>query len=233
MQPLDFSNQLFGQNQNGLWKKPINTVVVIDAGHGGLDARGRYTTAAIDGKFFDHKDKSLNFHGIKGNSIFYEGVFNRIMARKLAYNLAALGIQSVNCYDDVIDTPLSRRTALCNNLHRLYLNTIVVSLHANAGEGSGAEIFTSVGLTSSDKLAKSVELELLPSLSFYNRPNRGTKEANIAMVRDTAAPAILIEYDFFDTLGGAILLNTVSHQNSLSIGTARGIYKYLSALSFL
>ena len=205
-------------------------MVVIDAGHGGLDAKGRYTTPAINGKFFDHKDKSLNFHGIEGNPVFYEGVFNRIMARKLAYNLAALGIQSVNCYDDVIDTPLSRRTALCNNLHRLYLNTIVVSLHANAGRGNGAEIFTSVGMTSSDKLAKSVELELLAALSLHGRRNRGIKEANFAMVRDTAAPAILIEYDFFDTLGGAILLNTVSHQNSLSIGTARGIYKYLSAL---
>lgn len=229
MKPLDFSNQLFGQNQNGLWKKPINTVVVIDAGHGGLDANGKYTTPAINGKFFDHKDKSLSFHGIAGNSVFYEGVFNRIMARKLAYDLAALGIQSVNCYNDVTDTPLSRRVALSNNIHRLYLNTIVASLHANAGGGSGAEIFTSVGLTSSDKLAKSVELELRPTLSVYGRPNRGTKEANYTMVKDTAAPAILIEYDFFDTLQGAKLLNNVAYQNALSSATAQGIYKYLSA----
>jgi N-acetylmuramoyl-L-alanine amidase len=229
-----FAAELFGENQNNLWLEPINTIVVIDAGHGGFDRNGKYTTDPTIGKFFDHKDKSLNLHGIAGNSVFYEGIFNRIVARKLAYCLAQLGIRTLKCYDDRADLSLTSRTNICNSYHRQFDNdTLVLSLHANAGGGKGSEIFTSLGETKSDVLADFVANSIAPTLSRFARPfRRGSatsadKDRNLAMVTNTLAPAILFEFDFFDTLEGAKQLDTAAYQNAICEAKARGIYQYI------
>jgi N-acetylmuramoyl-L-alanine amidase len=229
-----FAAELFGENQNNLWLEPINTVVVIDAGHGGFDRNGRYTTDPKTGKFFDHKDKGLNLHGIDQNSVFYEGIFNRIVARKLAYCLAQLGIRTLKCYDDRADLSLTSRTNVCNSYHRQFDNdTLVVSLHANAGGGKGSEIFTSLGETKSDVLADFIANGIAPTLSRFGRPfRRGSatsadKDRNLAMVTNTLAPAILFEFDFFDTLEGAKQLDTVAYQNAMCEAKARSIYHYI------
>ena len=231
-----FAAELFGEKQTNLWIEPIETIVIIDAGHGGLDSAGRYTTNPKIGKFFDHKNKDLSFHGIAQNSIFYEGLFNRIVARKLAYCLAQLGIRTLKCYDDVFDLSLTSRTNVCNSYHRQFdNNTIVLSLHANAGGGKGSEIFTSLGETKSDILADFVAKSIAPTLSRFDRPfRRGSatsadKDRALAMVTNTIAPAILCEFDFFDTLEGAKQLDTAAYQNAMCEAKARGVYQYLIA----
>ena len=231
-----FAAELFGENQHNLWIEPIDTVVIIDAGHGGFDKAGRYTTPPTTGKFFNHKNKDLGFHGIAQNSIFYEGIFNRIVARKLAYCLAQLGIRTLKCYDNRADLSLTSRTNVCNTYHRQFDNdTLVVSLHANAGGGKGSEIFTSLGETKSDVLADLVANSIAPILSRFDRPfRRGSatsadKDRKLAMVTNTAAPAFLFEFDFFDTLDGAALLNTAAYQTAMCEAVARGIYQYIIA----
>lgn len=219
-----------------LWRRDNATakLVVIDAGHGGLDANGRYTTDPKTGKYFDHKDKSLNFHDIKGNSIFYEGVNNRILAKKLKYFLAQLNISSAFCFDFVQDTPLAQRVATANALHTaLGGETIFISLHSNAGGGNGWEVHTSIGQTKSDKLATSVYHGVKPVVETATRKMRQDlsdgdvdRENNFYVLANTLAPAILTENDFFDTFQGALLLNDKDYQNKLMQATAQGIANY-------
>lgn len=147
--------------------------VMLDAGHGGLDARGRYTTDPKTGKFFDHKDKALAFHGIPNNSVFYEGVFNRILANKTRFALAKRRISAMNVYHSVSDNSLQSRTDLANAVHSATRGqTIYFSLHSNASKARGWEIFTSAGQTRSDRLATIIGQKVAPIFAKYGLPQR-------------------------------------------------------------
>lgn len=211
-------------------------IVILDAGHGSLDASGRYTTLPDKGKFFDHKDKSLNFHGIAGNSVFYEGVFNRILANKLRAELAKLGIMSIICYDERIDTELERRVQFANNIYQVNKRkAIFVSLHADAGGGEGWTIFTTQGKSQSDILAEFIgaavkgNTPLSKQLRIRADASDGDidKEKDFYVIKNTACPAVLIEHGFFDNLKEATALNTEERQDQLAASEAKGIRDYL------
>jgi N-acetylmuramoyl-L-alanine amidase len=220
-----------------LWQKDNSKkLVVIDAGHGGLDASGRYTTLPVNGKFFNHKNKALNFHDIEGNSTFFEGVNNRILAKKLQHYLAQEGISSVFCFDFVADTPLADRCKYANTLHKAtFEETVFISLHSNAGRGNGWEVHTSVGRTKSDLLATHVFNAVESTVLSAGRKMRKDMsdgdidyENNFYVLKNAMSEAILIEHDFFDTIEGATLLNNKAYQNALMQAEARGIAAYLN-----
>ena len=206
--------------------------VLLDEGHGSLDANGLYTTAAADGKWFDHKDKTLNIHGIKGNSIFYEGYHNRQMALVLQRHLNSLGVQALFIHDEIEDTPRAIRISRANSLwNALGQKTFLISLHSNAGGGAGMELFTSVGKTRSDIIAHDISNELLPILTKNGLPLRGGlqgKERNFDIIAKTQCPAVLIEHDFFDTLAGVKRLEDWQYMNEILRAEAKSIAYSLS-----
>jgi N-acetylmuramoyl-L-alanine amidase len=207
---------------------PSSNLVLLDAGHGGLDAQGKYTTDPRNGKWFDHKDKSLNFHGIAGNSVFYEGVSNRFFARALSQQLMQLGVPVLPVYHDHLDTSLSNRAALANAYHKLHQRAILVSLHSNATQGAhGWEIHTTRGTTQADPLAKSIENHSAGVLQKYTLRNRGQKENNFTILATTNMPSVLIESLFFDNLREAKLLDMPAFVTELSAAYANGILAFL------
>lgn len=211
-----------------------NFTVLIDAGHGNLDANGKYTTAPTDGKFFDHKDASLNIHDIAGNSVFYEGVHNRVLARVLRAHLNALGVQTIYVHDEIIDTPRPTRIRRANSIWQaLEKRALLVSLHCDAGGGKGWTGYTSVGKTQSDILMKCVAESIAPHLRAFGVPMRGGiagKEKNFDMVAKTACPAMLIEHDFFDTPDGLARLRDLDYMNKLLHLQAVGIFNAINII---
>lgn len=206
--------------------------VLIDAGHGNLDANGKYTTDPTDGKFFDHKDKNLNIHDIAGNSIFYEGVHNRVLARVLRAHLNSLGVQTAYVHDEIIDTPRPTRIRRANSIWQaLEKRALLVSLHCDAGGGKGWTGYTSVGKTQSDVLCKYIAESIAPHLQAFGVPMRGGiagKEKNFDMVAKTSCPAILIEHDFFDTPDGLARLRDAAYMNKLLYLQAVGIFDFIN-----
>lgn len=217
-------------------KKKIKPLVFLDAGHGGLDANGNYTTPPSMGKRFDHRDRSLNFHGIVGNSVFYEGVSNRLFANELAPMLNRMGIDTMLVADAVKDTPLSTRIATANAEHRRRGgNTAFISLHSNASSRSAAVkargwlAFTSVGVTRADTLALNIASETLPILHELGLPARASRllrEKNFAVLARTAMPAVLIETLFFDEINDAKILNSIELVQCFCHAYAKGIAKF-------
>lgn len=109
--------------------------IIIDAGHGGINNQGLYTT---QGKYFVFPN----------GEIAYEGVINRKIAQALATELRNAGknvIFTVNPLDPE-DISLKKRVAIAN---KYASKSIFISIHNNASEGFGTargfEIFNTPG----------------------------------------------------------------------------------------
>ena len=131
-----------------------------------------------------------------------EWTFNDIVARAFANELSQYeGITSKR-FDDPTgkrDVPLQERTDNANRWGAQYY----ISFHHNAlgakwGNHTGVETFVYIGNknTVSGKLAAAIHPALVKA---YGLKDRGIKEGNLHIVRETKMPAILIEGGFMDS----------------------------------
>lgn len=182
--------------------------IFLDAGHGGIDPRGNYTT--FPGKCYYHKNR--DFH--KGGW-FYEGVSNRNITYKVAEKLTAMRYYPVIVSHPYIDTSLTHRSNLANHLSTSFKRNVFISNHSNAvsstNKARGFEIFTSPGHTKSDDFAKiyfdNMQASFKDEITY--RPASDTKcdkEARFTVLTNTIMPAILTEHLFFDNVHDADLL---------------------------
>jgi N-acetylmuramoyl-L-alanine amidase len=193
----------------------MSKVIFLDAGHGGISpVTGRYVT---QGKLFRHPG-----HTFHQGHLFFEGVFNRQMAARIEACIKDLGVEVKRVYHDWHDWSLDKRVAMANQMHKSTPG-IYLSLHANAasklraGQARGFEIFTSPGKTRSDYIAENIYLEMrseIPAMRMRPDTSDGDhdKEANFKVLVDTAMPAVLIEFGFFDNIDDAIMMNHVLWQ---------------------
>lgn len=84
----------------------------------------------------------------------------------------------------------------------------LVSVHINAGGGTGWEIFIYNGRVSgkSKELQEAIHDAVQSVLDEYDLRNRGMKRANFHMLRESRMPAVLSENLFIDTIRDAELL---------------------------
>ncbi len=195
--------------------------VVIDPGHGGIDRNGLYTTAP--NKMFRFPD----------GTTLYEGVINRQVAGLLYHLLDTYPnirpVFTVNPHDPR-DISLRQRVKVANSYH----DSILISIHHNAGGGSGAEIFTNPGQTSSDRLATMIFDQLSPIYSKYSLPMRPDhsdgdpdKESAFYVLRKTKGVAVLLEYGFFDSERDRKLITDANFQKKVAYATFQAIKKFV------
>ena len=72
----------------------------------------------------------------------------------IAKRLDALGIPNVILVPEDSDISLKERCNRANKIYAQNKNIMLVSVHANAGGGTGFECFTSKGVTKSDTYAE-------------------------------------------------------------------------------
>lgn len=171
---------------------------LIDAGHGGFMG-GQYMTAPD--KMFEHSP----------SEIFYEGVFNRQIKDLLIAELWDNNIDSIDVCPTELDVPLSVRVDVVNSYCEKYENSVLLSLHSNAGGGSGFEVWTSYGQTKSDHIAYVCGKQLMdsfPDIKFRSDVSDGDldKEAAFYILKWSACPAILPECLFYDNYNDYLLL---------------------------
>ena len=173
---------------------------LLDAGHGGLDPQGNYVTPGKRSPVFD------------GEQIF-EGVINRQIVSQLHDWLLTAEIAHCVLSPGYKDKPLRDRTDDANNIFSKNKEAVLVSVHCNAGRGTGIEVFTSPGQTESDAIATKFIEEakmVVPDVEFREdwSDNDPDKEAKFWVLTQTSCPAILTENLFMDTRKDFDFLNS-------------------------
>ena len=106
---------------------------------------------------------------------------------------------------------------------------LFVSVHANAGGGTGFETFRYPGTAGKTlELQKALHNEILTTMKAYGQiADRCLKQANLAVVRETRMPAVLTENLFIDRKEDAERLKDSGYLKAVGEAHARGIAKYL------
>ena len=175
-------------------------LVVLDPGHGGRDP------------------------GAVGNGLL-EKEITLMVARKVAKRLGFYDVTVRLTRDD--DTYLSAdaRVNFANNLGADYF----LSIHVNAGSGTGFESFVYNGplAPSTSSIRTIIHNNIAAFLKNYGVVDRGKKAANFAVLRETNMPAALLEILFIDTAKDAALLKDDEFIKGLCDGITRGLVEGL------
>ena len=171
--------------------------IVLDAGHGGTDS------GAV-GNGLREKDLTLNIVKKIGNLLNdYEGV----------------EVHYTRTDDRFLE--LSERAAIANKLNADYF----ISVHINAGGGTGFESYIYNGNVSSATIAYQnvIHEEIMKAIG--NVRDRGKKRANYAVLRETSMPALLTENLFIDNANDAAKLKSEQFLLQVAHGHVQGIVK--------
>jgi N-acetylmuramoyl-L-alanine amidase len=167
-------------------------MIILDNGHSGL-VNGKYLTPGKRG--YQPKLASLidEILGYDSNGWFYEGVYNRLIVNTLSKMLDENNIDNHILVPENYDVSLTERINRDKVLAKKYENTFLLSIHCDAFENPSANGFT-VFHYSQPKLAQ--KLNMIYANNNRLIRNRGTKQANFAMIKRTHSPALLLECGF-------------------------------------
>lgn len=177
--------------------------IIIDAGHG-PDTPGKRSP---DGQLREFE-------------------FNEAVAKRLKKNLQSKKVLCIFSHDMNRDVPLNERITLANRMKA----DLFISIHANAfgtqwNEVNGIETFTCLNARSvTQSIATLIHQEVIKSTG---RKNRGIKQGNFAVLRETNMPAVLVECGFMTNKQEMKLLKEPMYQQRCADGISSGILKFI------
>lgn len=193
--------------------KPVSKTVCLDPGHG-VESPGKCSP-----------DKS-----------YYEHEFALDMARRIQAHLERCGVRVVltrtdeHCPTGKADTnDLLKRVAISDAAGA----DLFVSIHSNASgnewsNASGLMIYTSAGPeTASRNVAAKAVLSRMTAAGVELRGSPLVHDIELVVTRETAAPAMLIEYGFHTSQTEVELLKKGSYRAKLAEATAMGVCDFL------
>ena len=168
-------------------KFPSKTLVILDNGHG-IDTPGKRSPIWSN------------------NTQLFEWKFNRDIVDSIIGYLQVANISYVKLIEESQDISLKERVDRINTIYKENKDkykVYLISVHGNAADNAptanGIEVFTSIGETKSDTIAE-VFYSKLKNLGWKMRPNRsnkGGKEENFYILKNSHCPAVLTENGFY------------------------------------
>jgi N-acetylmuramoyl-L-alanine amidase len=175
--------------------------IFLGVGHGGTDS------GAI-GNGFKEKDLNLSI-ALACNKILVNHGVTVMMSRTKDEN-----------------DSISEEIKECND----FKPDLAIDIHNNAGGGDGAECFYHCNGGKGKTLAENVLAEIVKtgqnSRGIKTRVNSSGKDY-YAFIRETTAPAIIVECAFIDNSTDIQILDTQKKQSDMGIAIARGILRTL------
>ena len=177
--------------------------VFIGVGHGGKDSG-----AVANGL----KEKNLNL----------------AIALACGDELKRHGVEVKMSREKDDDDSLADEIKECNSF--LGKDGLAVEIHNNAGGGDGAEIYHHFGGGKGKTLAENILKEIVA----IGQNSRGLKTKKTSdgkdfygWIRETKAPACLVECAFVDNKKDIVIIDTAAEQKKMGIAIAKGILKTL------
>lgn len=156
-------------------------------------------------------------------SFIVEKEYTLKTALELANILKSAGIDVMMSRTTDIETDLNEKVKRCNN----YNPDLVIDVHYNAGGGSGFEVYYSRVNGTGKTLAINLDIEMrkiMKSRGVKTKLGSGGKDY-FAIIRDTDAPAVLVEGGFVDTAFDAEFIK--ANYKKIAKAYADGICKTL------
>lgn len=169
--------------------------IVIDPGHGGEDPG-----ATGNGL----KEKDLNFE----------------LSKMVAVKLAVYEVNVIMTRTADVELGLYERCEIANDASADYF----CSIHTNAGGGTGFESFVYTGAGEHTENIRGILHDKVAV--YYKRSgfvDRGKKQANYVVLRETDMPAVLLENLFIDNQKDTTKLRDVSFLDELAGAIAGGL----------
>lgn len=164
-----------------------------------------------------------NGHGLetKGKrspiSNLFEWEFNRDIVSKVKEILSRDNIDCEILVPEIEDISLSERCKRANT----YNDALLISIHANAGNGTGFEVYRFPGSLDGFTIALNINLTLEKELVEFR--SRGVKEKKFYILRHTKHPAVLIECLFMDQKKDCDFMCSTEGRNRIAKAIAQGI----------
>jgi N-acetylmuramoyl-L-alanine amidase len=159
---------------------------------------------------------------------------NGLLEKNLTLNIA-LQVRSILLAGWAVDVRMSRTSDITRSLTyrtddaNAWGATIFVSIHINAGGGTGFESFRYPGTgTTTQRLQSTVHGKVLAGMrTIAAVTDRGQKTGDLHVLRESNMPAVLTENLFIDTLANANLLKRADFLTATARGHAQGIAAFL------
>ncbi|MED3783154.1 N-acetylmuramoyl-L-alanine amidase [Geobacillus stearothermophilus] len=132
------------------------------------------------------------------------------------------GVKVYLTRDKDVFVGLSERADFANRLNADHF----CSIHINAGGGKGFESYIYNGSYSSKPKTQALRNVLHDTIVAETKfVNRGKKEANLAVLRETKMPAVLTENGFIDNKDDANFLKSDANLRKIALAHAHGLAK--------
>lgn len=180
-------------------------LVVIDAGHGGYDLGAKMSSC-------DEKSLALS---------------TALLTKK---HLLELGYRVILTRSRDVFLSLERRAEIANQTK----SKIFVSIHYNAARSLTAKGIEIYFCQSQDKHRSSASKNLASKvlkkmIDHTSTENRGVKEGNFFVIRETKMPAILVEAGFMTHPEELHLIKDIIYRDKIARGISEGIDAYFKS----
>lgn len=157
--------------------------------------------------------------GAVGQTGLQEAIVARDIMKRTACYLRAVGYNVL----EVQKNELYQITNASNSFDA----DLFVSVHCNGianTDAKGTETFCYKFGGKGEILARCIQAQIINSLGTVNR---GVKEGNFAVLRNTDCPAVLVETAFISNLDDEALLNREEKRDQFAAAIARGVTDYV------
>lgn len=194
-----------------------DVVIVIDAGHGGMDGGGVSVNGALE------KDINLSIL-LKVRDMCDAFGYNVVVTRDTDKSIHDKGVNGVG---NQKRSDMDNRLAIFNK----YENAIAISIHQNLftqPKYSGAQMFYATSNPMNENLARTMQNEFVAQLQPENTREIKEVGTELFLCYYTECPSVMIECGFLSNPEEAALLETEEYQSKVAFTIFSGLNKFLS-----